>query len=74
MNESEHPGEHSAPFTGYSDRGATQAMAPVFRALRERGVSDYDARERLAVMEPFQERPDLIEALKAVAEEQVRDE
>lgn len=61
INESEDPAAHGAPFEGSDAAEILALMARVYKAMLASGQSSKDARRRLALIEPFDRFPELLE-------------
>jgi hypothetical protein len=60
LDVSEKPDEQSTPFEGSGSAEILGVLSHVYRALRESGLSDEGARDRLLTMEPFNQFPELV--------------
>lgn len=63
LNVSEKPDSMSSPYEESSTADLMEVLQRLYRALRSEGLSDIRARERLAVIEPFDRFPELIASL-----------
>jgi hypothetical protein len=66
LDVSEKPDEQSTPFESSAQLEVVAVLARVYRALRDGGLSDSDARVRLLGMEPFNHFPDLVASFEEV--------
>lgn len=60
LDVSEKPDEQSTPFEGSAPSAVLAVLSRVYRALRDTGLSEEDARTRLLSMEPFNHFPQLV--------------
>jgi hypothetical protein len=65
LDAAERPEVHARPFGGVADADVRRAMTSSFRALLRTGLNVRQARDRLHLLVPFDEHPDLIESLEA---------
>lgn len=62
MNNAEHPDGHAGPYEGVPAAEIADLLSLVIEAFSRQGLSQTEARERIAVLEPFNLYPDLVEA------------
>jgi hypothetical protein len=65
LDVSEKPDEQATPFEGSVPSEVLAVLRRVYRALRNDGLSDGEAQERLLGMEPFNQFPELVTSLEA---------
>jgi hypothetical protein len=63
IDAAEHPDAQAQPFEGSPPAAVMDVLLSAYRQLRRRGLSPSQSRERLASMDPFQDRAALIETL-----------
>ena len=64
ITNSEHPDTHCGPFEGASIKEIYALMGDVYAVMLSAKVNRSEALERLAVMEPFDRYPELVETFK----------
>jgi len=64
LDASEKPDEHALPFEDAPLTDVKDVLGRVYRALRDSGFSDADARVRLLAIEPFNHYPELVTSLE----------
>jgi len=64
ITNSEHPDTHCGPFEGASTKEIYALMGDVYAVMLSAKVNRSEALERLAVMEPFDRYPELVETFK----------
>jgi Histidine kinase-, DNA gyrase B-, and HSP90-like ATPase len=66
LDVSEKPDEQSTPFESSAPSEVVAVLARVYRALRDGGLPDREARARLLGMEPFNHFPELVTSFEEV--------
>jgi hypothetical protein len=64
ITNSEHPDTHAAPFELASNREVYSLLCDVYSAMTSANVAQTEALERLAVMEPFDRYPELVQTFR----------
>ncbi|PTX92319.1 ATP-binding protein [Opitutus sp. ER46] len=72
ITSSEHPDQHATPFEGSSSAEVLDTMKAVFGAMRKSSVPAVQALERIAVMEPFDRFPELVESFKETLKKEAK--